>query len=140
MVRIRMGIGSNTYNIFLIAHIVTATLAFGPLFVYPRLHRAGETTAIAWMHTRVIFPALTLMWVLGMGLAGLSDQVWRVSQMWMTLSIINWLALMAVSWFLIRPALSATNDKAKSMLAAGTGVTHLLLVVGLYLMVFKPGL
>ncbi len=134
-----MGIGSNVYNIFLIAHLLTATVAFGPLFLYPRLHRSGETATIAALHLRLVFPALALMWVLGMGLAGLSDNVFEVSQLWLTLSIINWVALMAVSWFLIKPALTDTSDKAKSLLGAGTGITHLLLVVGLYLMVFKPG-
>lgn len=134
-----MGIGSTGYNIFLIAHLLTATLAFGPLFLYPRLHRTGATEAIASMHMRLVFPALTLMWVLGMGLAGMSDGTYKVAQLWLTLSIVNWVVLMAVSWFLIRPALTDTSDKAKSMLGAGTGITHLLLVVGLYLMVFKPG-
>jgi hypothetical protein len=47
---------------------------------------------------------------------------------------------MVVSWFLIRPSLTDTSEAARSKLAMGSGVTHLLLVVGLYLMVFKPGL
>jgi len=46
---------------------------------------------------------------------------------------------MLVSWFLIRPAITDPSEKATSMLAAGTGITHLLLVVALWLMVFKPG-
>ncbi len=134
-----MGIGSNTYNIFLIAHLLTATVAFGPLFLYPRLHKSGESATIAALHMRMVFPALTLMWVLGMGLAGLSDGVYEVAQLWITLSIINWLVLMVVSWFLIRPAITDHSEAARSKFAAGVGVTHLLLVVGLYLMVFKPG-
>jgi uncharacterized membrane protein len=80
------------------------------------------------------------MWVLGMGLAGLSDDVWELTQTWLSLSIVNWVILMVVSWFLIRPAVSDTSPEAAKKLAMGTGITHLLLVVGLYLMVFKPGL
>ena len=55
-------------------------------------------------------------------------------------ALIGWVALMLVSWFLIRPGLTDTSDQARSKMAAGVGTTHLLLVVMLYLMVFKPGL
>lgn len=135
-----MGIGSTTYNIFLLAHVLTATVAFGPLFFYPALRRNGETVTMARLHMRLAFPALTLMWVLGMGLAGLSDGTFKVATPWITMSIVVWAVLMLVSWFLIRPALGDTDPAAAKKLAAGTGITHLLLVVGLYLMVFQPTL
>jgi hypothetical protein len=134
-----MQIGSNIYNVFLIAHIVTATLAFGPLFLYPRLRRNGETTTIAAMHMRLVFPSLAIMWVLGMGLSGLSGGTHKVAHLWISLSIVNWAILMIISWFLIKPAITDATDAGKSKLAAGTGITHLLLIFGLYLMVFKPG-
>ncbi len=47
---------------------------------------------------------------------------------------------MVVSWFMIRPALTDTSDSARGRLASGIGITHLLLIVMLYLMIFKPGL
>jgi hypothetical protein len=75
-----------------------------------------------------------------MGLAGMSEDVYKVSQTWLVLSIINWVILMVVSWFLIRPSLTDASEAARSKLAMGSGITHLLLVFGLYLMVFKPGL
>lgn len=129
---------STTYQIFGILHLLTAIVAFGPLFLYPRLHRAGETQAMAWLHMRLVFPALTLLWVLGMGMAGIGEydlaETW-----WMSGSILVWLATMVVSWFLIRPAITDTSASARSRLAAGVGATHLLLVVALYLMVFQPG-
>lgn len=135
-----MGYRGDLYNIFLIAHVITAVVAFGPLFVYPRLQRAGQTESVAGLHMRVVFPSLTALWVLGMGLAGLSDGLIKVADLWMTLSIVLWAGLMAVSWFLIRPALNGPGDeRTKSMLSAGVGITHLGLVIGLYLMVFKPG-
>jgi uncharacterized membrane protein len=134
-----MGIDGNVYRIFLIVHLITVIAAFGPLLLYPRLRRAGETATMAQVHMRIVFPALVLIWVLGMGLAGMSDDVWELSQTWLVLSIINWVALLVVSWFLIRPAISDASESARSRLAAGVGVTHLLLVFGLYLMVFKPG-
>ena len=121
-------------------HILSAVVAFGPVFLYPALHRAGQTETIAKLHLRMSLPALVILWVLGMGLAGMSEDAYKVSQTWLVLSIINWVILMVASWFLIRPSLTDTSEAARSKLAMGSGITHLLLVVGLYLMVFKPGL
>ncbi|MEX2625680.1 MAG: hypothetical protein WD225_02290 [Ilumatobacteraceae bacterium] len=134
-----MGYRGDVYNIFLIAHVITAITAFGPVFVYPPLRRAGESATIAKLHMRIVFPSLALLWVLGMGLAGLSDGVIAVADLWVTLSIILWAVLMAVSWFLIRPSIDGGGERETSMLGAGIGITHLGLVVGLYLMTFQPG-
>ena len=130
---------STGYQIMGLVHILSAVVAFGPLFLYPGLQRNGETTTVARMHMRLVFPALVVLWVLGMGLAGMSDGAYEVSDTWLALSAVNWVVLMAVSWFLIRPAIGDTGESARSKLAAGIGITHLLLVVGLYLMIFKPG-
>lgn len=131
---------STPYQILALLHILAAVVAFGPLFLYPGLRKAGETQTMAATHMRMTFPALILLWVLGMGLAGMSDDAYKMSQLWLTLSIVNWVVLVAVSWFLIRPATTDTSDSAAAKLAAGTGITHLGLVVGLVLMIWKPGL
>jgi hypothetical protein len=128
------------YRIMAMVHILAAIAAFGPLFLYPGLRRAGETTTMAAMHMRLTFPALVVLWVVGMGLAGMSEDAYKMSQLWLTLSILNWVILVAVSWFLIRPATTATDESATAKLAAGTGITHLGLVIGLVLMIWKPGL
>jgi hypothetical protein len=135
-----MGLTGNFYRILLILHILAAIVAFGPLFVYSSLRRAGATQAIAGLHMRLSFPALVAVWVLGMGIIGASDQAWEFDQTWIVLSIIGWVLLMAVSWFLVRPALSDASDAAAGRLAMGIGITHILVAVMLYLMVFKPGL
>jgi hypothetical protein len=128
------------YKTMALLHILTATVAFGPLFLYPGLRKNGETQTMASMHMRMTFPALILLWVFGMGLAGMSDSVYELSQTWLALSILVWVILVAVSWFLIRPAITDTSESATSKLAAGTGITHLGLVIGLVLMIWKPGL
>jgi hypothetical protein len=74
-----------------------------------------------------------------MGLVGMSDNVIEMSETWIVLSLACWVALVAVSWFLVRPAIGDSSESARSKLAAGIGATHLLVVVALYLMVFKPG-
>jgi hypothetical protein len=128
------------YRIMAMVHILAAVIAFGPLFLYPGLRKAGETRTMAATHMRLTFPALIVLWVVGMGLAGMSEDAYKMSQLWLTLSILNWVVLVAVSWFLIRPAITDTSDSASARLAAGTGITHLGLVVGLVLMIWKPGL
>ncbi|MDJ0769840.1 MAG: hypothetical protein QNJ12_13645 [Ilumatobacter sp.] len=131
---------STGYRIMATLHILSAIVAFGPLFLYPGLRKAGETQTMAAMHMRMTFPALVLLWVLGMGLAGMSEGAYELSQTWLALSIVNWVVLIAVSWFLIRPSITDASESAAAKLAAGTGVTHLGLVVGMVLMVWKPGL
>lgn len=131
---------STPYRILALLHLVTVVAAFGPLFLYPGLRRNGETTTIAAMHMRMVFPSLVLLWVFGMGLAGMSEDAYELSQLWLALSVLIWVVLVAVSWFLIRPALTDSSESATSKLAAGVGITHLGLVVALILMIWKPGL
>jgi hypothetical protein len=129
-----------SYRLMALAHIAAAIVAFGPLMLYPSLRRNGETQAMAASHMRMTFPALVLLWVLGMGLAGMSEDAYKMSQTWLALSLIDWAILVAVSWFLIRPAIADTSDAARGRLAAGVGITHLGMVIGLALMIWKPGL
>ena len=131
---------TNAYRLLGLLHVLAVIVAFGPLFLYPAMQRAGASQAVARMHVRLALPAMTLVWVIGMGLVGMSEDVFELSQTWILLSLIGWVVLMLVSWFLIRPALTDTSDAARGRLASGIGTTHLLLVVILYLMIFKPGL
>ena len=137
---------STGYKIVGLLHILAAIVAFGPLFVYPSLQRAGAGVRIARLHLRMTLPALVVTWALGMGLVGMSkpegldEAIFKMSQTWIVLALIAWVILMLISWFLIRPALTDDSPAAHGRLASGIGISHLLLVVLLYLMVFKPGL
>ena len=131
---------STGYRIVGIIHILAVIVAFGPLFVYPSLQRAGAEATIAKLHLRLVLPALALAGVLGVALVEMSDDAWEFSQTWVVLALIGWVVLMLVSWFLIRPSLTDVSEQARAKMASGIGVTHLLLIVMLYLMVFKPGL
>lgn len=134
---------STGYQIMGLLHVLAAVVAFGPLFLYPGLQRNGETRTIAMMHMRFVFPALILLWVLGMGLVGVADEergpAIKMSETWIVVSLVGWVAAMVVSWFLIRPALTDTSEAARGRLAAGIGITHLVLVIALVMMIFKPG-
>ena len=132
--------GSSTgYKIVGLLHILAAIIAFGPLFFYPALQRAGASATVAKLHLRLSLPALAIVWVLGMALVGMSDKVFDMSETWIILALIAWVILMVVSWFMIRPSLTDSTPAARGRLASGIGITHLLLIVLLYLMVFKPG-
>lgn len=125
------------YKLLYLVHILSIIAAFGPLFLYPRLQRAGETQAMAALHMKLAFPALVLLWVAGMGMAGVGKL--ELGKMhWITITIVLWLVALAVSWFFIRPAVSDTSDDAKKKMSMGIGITHLILVVSLWLMIFKP--
>ena len=130
---------STGYRILGVLHVLAAIVAFGPLFIYPSLQRAGVSATLAALHIRIVLPALALAGVLGMGLVGLSDSAIEMSDTWIVLSLLGWVILVVVSWFLIRPALVDSGETARRRMAAGIGVTHLVMVVVLFLMVFKPG-
>jgi hypothetical protein len=132
-------VDSTGYKIMSLLHVLAAIVAFGPLFLYPGLRKAGETRTIAKTHMQLTLPALVLLWVFGMGLAGMSDSVFELSQTWLALAILVWAVMVAVSWFLIKPAITDTSDAATAKLSAGIGITHLGLVIGLVLMIWKPG-
>ncbi len=120
-----------------LVHIVSVVAAFGPLFLYPRMQRAGETSAMAALHMKLSFPALVLLWVVGMGMAGVGK--FDLAEMWwVTITIVLWVAAVAVSWFLIKPAIGDTSADATKKLSAGIGITHLIFVISLVLMIFKP--
>ena len=130
---------SVSYQVLGLLHILATVLAFGPLFVYPTLRKAGATASVAKLHMTIAFPAMTLLWVFGMGLAGMSEDTFKLSQTWLVGALAVWAVLMAVSWFLIKPSLIDHSEDATKKLAAGIGITHLGLIIGLVLMIWKPG-
>jgi len=130
---------STGYKFFLLLHILTAVVAFGPMFAVGALTRVGRTAELARLYLVVCLPSLVLTWVFGMGLVGMSDKLFTMSQTWVVLAVIVWLIAVVVGAVLIRPALTDSSEEARKKLSAGIGVTHLCLIVLLYLMTFKPG-
>ncbi len=125
------------YRILYFVHILSIIAAFGPLLFYPRMQRAGETSAMAALHMKLVFPGLVVLWVAGMGMAGVAK--FSLGEMWwITITIVLWIVALAVSWFLIRPAVADSSEDATKKMSMGVGITHLVLVVSLWLMIFKP--
>lgn len=131
---------STGYQLLGFLHVLAAVVAFGPVLMYPSLR---GTERIAKLHLRMTLPALTLVWVLGMGMVGMGEignqKAWEMSEAWIVLALLCWVIAMAASWFLIRPALTDDSEAATKKFGAGIGITHLVLVVTLFLMIFKPG-
>ncbi|MGK0276793.1 MAG: hypothetical protein ACI9N0_003189 [Ilumatobacter sp.] len=137
MIAIFLNESQTLVKLLYLVHVLSIVAAFGPLFLYPRMQRAGETSAMAALHMKLVFPALILLWVVGMGMAGVNK--FALAEMWwITITIALWIGSVAVSWFLIRPAISDTSDDAKKKMSMGIGITHLILVISLVLMIFKP--
>lgn len=130
---------STGYEILGLLHLLAVIVAFGPLFFYPTLQRAGAGPTLARIHLRLTLPALFVAWVLGMGMVGMSDGAIEMSETWIVLALVIWVVLMVVSWFLVRPALSDTTGASSGRLSMAIGITHLLLIVQIALMIWKPG-
>lgn len=142
-------IGSTPYNIVLLLHILGMIIGFAPAWLTPalvRLTRSGDSAAgeaLEMSILRLSLPALGIAGLLGFGLAGMSDKIYKVSQPWLLVSALLWLVVLAVLAFVVRPgmrALRGGDAGARGMVMAGTGIVHLIVVVTLYLMIWKPGL
>ena len=144
-------ISDTSYDIVLVAHIVAVLAAFAPAFVHPFLEQqtrdlADRGKVLTMMHTngrRIYAPALIVAGLLGFALQGMSDSVWELSQTWLWLSAVVWVAMNGILHAVLLPAEKAVADGDESarsrVQAGGISITVLLLIV-VYLMVFKPGL
>jgi len=147
-------INDTSYNIMLFLHILTAVVAMAPAFVNPLLgkkladggHDISPMARYAAEHNQRIYgTALILSGLLGFGVAGMSDEVFKVSQGWLVAAVIICIAMNGLLHAVIRPSEKAMADGDRSAelqqkLQLGGGLFTLLFLVELYLMVFKPGL
>jgi uncharacterized membrane protein len=142
----------DTYNVVLLLHIVAVLVAFAPAVVYPLLgnqlkQEGGAATQRLFGHLaansrRIHFPALVVAGLLGIVLILLSDEVIEFSQTWVSLSFLVWIALCGVVSGMIMPgerAVAAGDASAERKVTLGGQIGTVLLLVMLYLMIFKPG-
>lgn len=162
--------GSGAYKLSLVLHLLTVIVGFGALVAMGVFgaraagHAEREGAFIfdyvvtsrwaEWVIYAVpIFGILTLL---------LSDDVWKFSQTWISLSLLLYIAILGVYHGLHRPNLVRMNELMKEASAAAGagarppqaseleargqraglfgGILNLLLVVVVALMVWKPGL
>ena len=143
---------SSGYKVVLVLHILAVVVAFSPTFVNPfvsarlkKEERGAERrfAGVASRNTRSIYlPAGVLIPIFGMALVGMSDKAYRVSQTWVWLSLVLWVAIMGLISGVVLPgerAVSQGDEKAESRIVAGGAAATVLFVVVVVLMVFKPG-
>ena len=137
------------YHIVLLLHVLTVIVGFAPLWLTPvmiRLTAAGDKAAADGLEVSILrfsLPGIGLAGILGFGLAGMSEKYYRMSQTWLSIAAVLWVVLLALLFFVARPAIKAFRDgdaAARGRIMMATGISHLILVVMLYLMIFKPGL
>ncbi|MCX6506449.1 MAG: hypothetical protein NTU96_05155 [Actinobacteria bacterium] len=141
-------VNSTGYKIVLLIHVLAVIIGFAPLWLTPvmvRLTAAGDKAAADGLDVSILrfsLPGIGLAGILGFGLAGMSEKAHRMSQTWLSTAAVLWVVLLALLFFVARPAIKAFRDgdaAARGRIMMVTGISHLILVVTLYLMIFKPG-
>jgi uncharacterized membrane protein len=141
------------YRLFFLLHILSIIVAFGPGFVWPvvaaRLRKEGQPlgTTLAKIQsgntTRIQGPALVAAGVFGFAMVGMSDKAWKFSQSWVSIAMVLWFVMLGVLVALLVPAERKAGDgdeAAGPRVAMFSGILHLLLLLMLIDMIWKPGL
>ena len=145
--------GDGLYKVFFLAHMVAFVAAFAPAVINPilsaRLKADGDEASLlrvvghmAKMGQQIHFPALIALGGFGIAMVLTSDPVWSFGDTWVSLAFLVWLAIIGIVLGLLLPAerkLSAGDLDAERNVAMGGQIVTLLLLVMLYLMIWKPG-
>jgi hypothetical protein len=125
---------STTFKIFLLLHILTVIVAFAPAVV--SLLPGNRGTAIAAART-YYSPALILAGLFGILCIVTSDEVFEFDQTWISLALLVWIAMNGVFHAIVLPGRRVSS---MTKVDNGQAIMTILLVIMLYLMIWKPGL
>jgi uncharacterized membrane protein len=158
-----MGVDSGFYELVLVLHILAVIIGFGGMFIAgfysmearKRPGREGLAVAEAALKVTGVIPsvAVGLVPVFGILLVLLSDDVWKFSEAWVSVSFLLYIVLMGLATGIQVPAIRKSvalrqgaegaqplQLQALDRKAATVGaIVNVLWVVILFLMVFKPG-
>jgi len=158
-----MGVDSGIYKLLLVLHILTVIVGFGGMFIAGfygnearnRPGREGLAVAETTLKVtdRIPTMAVCAVPILGILLILLSDDTWKFSEAWISLSLLLYIVLVALAVTVQVPAirkmvaLRQGADGAQPLqmqadekkVGAVSGIVNVLWVVVLFLMVFKPG-
>lgn len=142
------------YRVVYLLHIVAIVVAFAAAIVNPRLGGLAKRSDAATATTinrfvvdgskAIHFPALVLVGLFGIVLVLLSEgDLYDFSQAWISIAFVLWFAMMGVLWFLMIPAERRLADGPaeadEKKVAMFGGILHLLFLLMLIDMVWKPG-
>ncbi len=152
------------YRLFFLLHILAVVAAFAPAFVWPVLNRHARLTAetpvegktgpvgsealTGVMNPLVHGSAIVLAGLFGFALIGMSDKApspdhFAFSQTWISMGLVLWFIMIAIFFVGLVPAQRALREgkvAAEQRLAMFYGSLHLLLLLQLIDMIWKPGL
>lgn len=139
------------YDIVLFLHILTVIIAMAGAVAHPLLFqfemKRDEPDMVGLLQrvapaSRVYAIVLAVTGILGFGLISMSEDVVAWGDTWVWLGILLWVAANGVMHGMLLPAERAVAEgdesAMKRVMLAGQIATVLVLVL-LYLMVFKPG-
>lgn len=144
---------SSLYNLLYLGHMISFLVAFAPAVIHPILaaETKGDADDASFRRLlghqaangrRIHFPAVIALGAFGLGMVLVSDSVWAFDQTWISLALLVWIAICGVVSGMLLPAerkAAAGDDTAESMVQRAGGIATLLLLVMLYLMIWKPG-
>lgn len=155
-------VGDGAYKFVLALHILTAVIGVGGLamgWAYDTVARrqggqAGAAILDADLRSGSSVPlkALYVLPFLGIALVVMSDDFFSMGDVWVSASFVVYVAIIGVYHGMIRPARKMVRDmmltggsagESEAVLrraTTGTWILNGLLVVALYLMIWKPGL
>ncbi len=153
-----MGVGSGIYKLLLVLHILSAIVGFGGVMLngihgsQARKRPAPEATAIVESTMavgKVAEMAIYAVFVFGVLLMIAGDDTWKLSHLWLTASVLLYIAGMGIS----HAVMQKNTRRMRDVLAAGGGpelavlgkrlgtfgpVLSVIVVTILALMVWKP--
>lgn len=125
---------STTFKIFFLLHVLSFITAFAPTVV--SILPGNRGTAVAAART-VYSPALILTGLFGILMIVTSDDVFAFDQTWISLALLVWIAMNGVFHSIVMPG---RRIGSSTKVDGGQAIMTALLVVQLYLMIWKPGL
>ncbi len=149
------------FDIVVILHLVFVVVAFAPAFVWPVLNRQRRTEAAdagvpdgqrrsisAEAVGRLIDPmmhggSLVLAGLFGVLAVVASNDVFEFSQTWISIAFVLWFLMLGLFFAGLIPAQRAIRDgkpDGDQRIAMCYGGMHLLLLLQIIVMVWKPGL
>jgi uncharacterized membrane protein len=146
------------YKLMLLLHIASIIVAFAPAFVWPvvsaQLKKKGKPVGpaigelAAGNTTRIHGPALVLVGLFGIGMVAMSkpegatEALYKFSQGWVSAALLMWFVMLGILFGGLLPAekkAAAGDEQGDKQVAMFGGMLHLLLLLMLIDMIWKPG-
>jgi hypothetical protein len=144
--------GDAGYDLLLLIHIISFLVAAAPAVINPIMgpqlgadspQAGGRFMELTHRNSqRVHLPGLLVLGLSGIILVLVSDDAWSFGDAWVSLGLLVWLAIGGMVSAVMMPGekkVAGGDPSGLRQVQLGGQITSVLLLVQLYLMVFKPG-